>query len=467
MARILSSFRPELGTSLVDPSQVDLTAQERWFLDFFLRAGSFMSAAYFYDEFWHKFLCPMGANAAVKHAGIALAASYLQIRFHHCGSHDECKKMKSLIWRQTNKSITHLLEQSTPQYISGKCGNREVVVTCATLFSLLSVFNNDLPTAQAHSYHGFEVMKEWRNSNFNDSATGTALSQALMNIRLKCHAYSNPSSFLQDDNPVLLHVPDLETFNNTSTRCAVDSFWIFWTWFMSMQQPTDTFSVDGNVDELCSGLHSAELSLMFKVRVWESLLSTYIRRTGDSAPESLHDALIFLRLLRQVMCIRVGAAVSAIEDPIFKPFEGRYGGLLVYFLHANELASELLQSLVRRKVSKPAFSIGAVLGLLFFCGFRCRDWGSRRVTLGLMQACMKRARHTANLITPVSEKLPAALERLIDIESEGLQPGNVVPESARIRSVRVTTACPGLTRSQLSYVRTGAFGFDENFNECL
>lgn len=39
---------------LVDPSQVNLTGQERWTLDFFWKAASFNSANFIFEEFWHR-----------------------------------------------------------------------------------------------------------------------------------------------------------------------------------------------------------------------------------------------------------------------------------------------------------------------------------------------------------------------------------------------------------------------------
>ena len=54
----------------------------------------------------------------------------------------------------------------------------------------------------------------------------------------------------------------------------------------------------------------------------------------------------------------------------------------------------------------------------------------------------------------------SALERIIDIESHGLQPENVVPESARIQYV-IFTGCPGSSNIRFSYRPVGMDGLVE------
>ena len=141
----------------------------------------------------------------------------------------------------------------------------------------------------------------------------------------------------------------------------------------------------------------------------------------------------------------------------------RYDGLGTYFRRVTECAGELLQSALRRRnVSKPRFPIDtAVLTPLFFTGFCCRDWTIRRDALQLLDAWGEVIEPTNSRERVVRGMKRSALERLIDIESEGLQPGSVIPEPARIRYVRVAVP-PGSLRAHISYLRSSSAVFENS-----
>lgn len=171
----------------------------------------------------------------------------------------------------------------------------------------------------------------------------------------------------------------------------------------------------------------------------------HFERYSNSCP-LLHDVLTLHGILHQVLIVKIGAVPATTDGGV--SFAMNCDRFWVNFQSVNELASELLQSLKQQKVSNPFFQINlAVIIPLFFCGFYCRDWVIRRESLRLLRAwegAFGGPNSTQSILLRSS-----ALEQVIDIESEGLRPGDVVPESARVRVVHVT-ATAGFPKMQAS-----------------
>ena len=153
----------------------------------------------------------------------------------------------------------------------------------------------------------------------------------------------------------------------------------------------------------------------------------------------------------------MAAALADDRGAIFKPSHMKYDAVLAYFRSINEFGKKILQSLIRQNISKPTFPIDSAVGTpLFFCGFYCRNWSTRREALRFLRALEEGFKGSAAFL---SMKL-SALERIIDIESHGLQPGDVVPESARIQYVEFTRQ-PGSSNIRFSYHSAGMDGLIE------
>ena len=127
----------------------------------------------------------------------------------------------------------------------------------------------------------------------------------------------------------------------------------------------------------------------------------------------------------------------------------RYDAFLVYFRRINETVKKILHAQIRRNVSVPAFPIDDAAGMpLFLCGYCCRAWSTRREALHLLKTWetgFKDSHITRFLAAKIT-----ALERIIEVEPQGLQPGRMIPESARIDFVRFT-ASPGSSNIRFSY----------------
>ena len=304
------------------------------------------------------------------------------------------------------------------------------MMTCIFL-AWLANCSDDPETLRMHAMYGCRAMQEWEEVDFDNSSIGRALFYGVSDLSFRIQAYEKPALFLQDDQPILLHAATCTMADNLShAEYLVNRYCDVWSELMLPPLPHGFSAGDVN-DDSDSTLHTWRVSMMFRARIWERQLKMWYAQLV-MAPQSLHDLLTLTRLWDQAVCAKISAAVAAEEDPVHKPLQMRYDVLWPYFRRINELGKKLLQSLIREGVSKPVFPIDqAVATPLFFCGQRCRDWSIRREALHLLRAWGERFKGTT-LPTKVS-----ALERIIDIESRGLQPGSVVPEPARIHFVEV------------------------------
>ena len=444
----------KLARTMVEPGKVGLSTHECFFLDFFRTEGAMDFAGPPYDLLFDRVALQLGTwQPAVKHAAIALTANAntrSQCYWGRFGGGHE--KMNNFVLSQTSKSITYLLQPPAPEGLMNRRTHREVLMTTCFLLALLAFCMDDCATFQMHVMHGQRAMREWENADFDNSSIGNILFDAVTDLSFRLQVQSNPALFLQDDNLLLLRAAQgLSYFNLSYISYNMDRYWSIWRQTL-FPQDADGFRV-GTVDDSTSILRSAKVGAMYKPRIWQRQLKAHIQRVGPLAPQSFHDWLTLLRLWEQVMCAKISAAVAADEDPVWKPLQMRYDVFWVYFRHINELSKKLLQSQVRQDASNPAFPIDqAVVTPLFFCGLHCRDWSIRREALHLIQTWGERfkgSRTTASLPTALY-----ALERIIDIESDGLQPGSVVPESARIHFVEVAGR-HGSSNKEFSYLQLG------------
>ena len=212
-----------------------------------------------------------------------------------------------------------------------------------------------MSAVQTHLFHGRRLMKEWANSNFDNSRVWPILDKALADMLLKYQTISNPVTMLQDGNPAVCCAPVLEHFNFTISRDNIDPLSDRWRAFI-IKRYMDGFSV-GTVDDSYVSLPLGEIGTMFKTPIMERQLDTYARRAGRSTPDSLYYLLILIKLWRQVLAAKLSAALSVDQDPVSRSFEMRYDALVVYFQRVNELAKELLQTLIHGESPNPSFPL--------------------------------------------------------------------------------------------------------------
>ena len=385
---------------------------------------------------------------------MALGASHLAFRFRNNGSGggdgslDKAKEFHVLTLSQSNRAITRLLEQFRNKNLAEKSSQPAVTIltTCAILV-FVAISHDDLAAAHAHITYGLKAIKEWEKTNFDNSPVGPFLHRVLFNLHLKYQVCCNPVLYMEEPPPAGAAEVGNYEFKDRTILAALVNFWDYWMWQIS-QPHVLGFSMGSIHVDSCPpihSIHSLDIGTMFKVLRWRRLLEGYFQQQLVSLQQpSLHDLSTLLGIWFQVFCIKVATE----KDPACNqlPFEMRYDGFRSYFQRANELANKLLLSLIQQGISKPTFPVNkAIIMPLFYCGFHCRDWSIRRETLGLLREW--EGRFTA---PPLPSK-SSVLERLIDVESEGLRPGDMVPESARIHYVCATMR-PGSEEAHLSCI---------------
>ena len=443
--------------TMPDPGKIGLSADECFVLDVFRHVGASRFASYPVDDFIYGVVRQVGeSQPSVKHAAMAFTVLGHPYAERHFGEGRE--KLNRFVLRQTSKSITHLLQQPTPKDPFGKRAHREVVMTMCGLLTLVAVIDNDVATLKMHLNHGQRAMREWQEANFDGSSIAPTLSAILVDLNWRLQIASNPACFLQDDNPWLLGAPMLGNFNVSTAESTVDRHWRFWsTLVLNDDYPSGFASYPDCPTHI---LISFRISFLFKVRIYTRQLKACIDQVGHSAAQSVQDLLMAFRLWEQTACAVVAAALMDDEGAVFKLSHTRFDGLWIYFRRINEFARKIMQSLIWQNISSTTnFPIDLAVGTpLFFCGFYCRDWSIRREALRLLKAFEERFRGSG-AIGCLPMKV-SALERIIDIESHGLQPGDVVPELARICHVEFS-GCPGSSDIRFLYRPAGMDGLVE------
>ena len=450
--------RVHLPTTVLDPGKVGLSAHERFFLGFFRNVGAFDFASYPYNIFLSEVVGQLGeSQPSVKHAALALTAlGHTRARCYFGEGNQN--QLNDFVLRQTGKSLTHLLRQPAPKDLLNGRAQREVTMTMCGILALLADLQSDFDAQRMHLMYGQRAMQEWQDTDFDGGSIAPTLAALFATENRSVQLLSNPASFLQDDNPFLLQASSyLGDFNISTAKSTVARHFDWWSSFvLNRELPNGFQTLDDNPHNIFKNSHVA---FLFKVRIYRQQLNTSIEQAGFSAPQSVLDLLTALRLWEQTTCAMVAAALVNYESSIFKPSQMGYDAVWAYFRRINEFGKKILQSLVRQNASVPDFPIGPTVGTpLFCCGCYCRDWSIRREALRLLKALEERFKGSgAAAFLPMKI---SALERIIDIESHGLQPGGVVPESARIQSVRFTGR-PGSSSICFSYQPVGVDGFVE------
>ena len=446
-----------LPIAMADPCKIGLSAHECFFLDFFRNVGAFDFAGYPIGNFLNVLVRQIGeSQPSVKHASIALTSmghTRAQAYFD-----DGRGKLKDFALRQTRTSISHLPQQPTSEDLLSRRAHREVVMTMRCILALLAQTQNELETYKMHLAYGLRAMQEWQDADFDGSSIAPMLSVLLADLNWRLQIASKPASFPQDDNPLLLNASCFCDFNVSTAEYTVNPHWEQWSHIMLRPDQGNRFASNPDCPDRI--LLGSRIAFLFKVRIYSRHLKACLDQVRDSAaPQSIRDLSTALRLWDQFACAIVAAALGEDEGAIFRPSQMKYDAAFAYFRRVNEFGKKILQSQARQNVSAPTFPIDYAVGTpLFFCGFYCRDWSTRREALRLLKALEERFRGS-DAIALLPMKI-SALERIIDIESHGLQPGNAVPEVARIHYVEYTGR-PGSSDILFSYCPVGMDGLVE------
>ena len=445
---------------MVDPNKVGLTSHECFFLDLCRSSGIVYFASYPGDDLLNGYVRQIAeSQPAIKHAAIAgtvLGNPYSKLYFG--SGNEKAKKVNEFVMRQTSKAIRYLLQKPTPKDPLDKRAHREVVMTMCGVLAQMSMGLDQLDTYRMHVEHGQRAMQEWEDEDFNHSSIAPTLSIFLAQENCLVQMSSNPALFLHNDNPFLRQASSFCDFKMSTAEHIVSGHWHIWS-YLVLRDGVIPNGLAGWSEYPDGILKSTAITFLVKVQMYKRLLKDCIEQAGFSATQSLRDLWMPLALWDQVACAMVGAALAMDESTIFKPSQMKYDAVLAYFRRINELAKKIVRSLAQQDASTLSYSVDYVVGTaLFFCGFYCRDWSTRREALHLLKVLGERYKGSDALgFLPMKI---SALKLIIDIESHGLQPEDMVPEFARIQYVEFSGS-PGSPNIRFSYRPVGMDGLAE------
>ncbi|KAL3457533.1 hypothetical protein BJX64DRAFT_268673 [Aspergillus heterothallicus] len=394
----------------------DLAADERRYLDFFRSTTAAQCAGYFYDEFWQRLVHRVSeAEPAVCHAVISLGSlncRFLQRRMGMAGDERSWARDAEFSLRQSNKAIACLRRVLEGEERLGRQRTEIALVVCVVLVSTM-LFQEDAVSAGRHLRSGLTLLEAYLSDNPAHSAASVAITQAFAGVLLSWLTFSTPDAeAVEGAQTYPFLVPRAFPEIAFDINKAGD-FVVALARLVLLGHP-EALTWAGGQD-----------AVIQKLRGW----GTQIKQSAITHQARLsrrdRSALMLLELWSEVLYIilKVGS-----EPP---PRESRYDAYLAGFQHSVQLARELLKT--DTSVDPiPTFSVNlGIIAPLFYCGLRCRDWLVRQEALLLL----RRWRRQEGIWS--SNTTARVLARLIDVESTGLTPEDVIPESSRIEAVHV------------------------------
>lgn len=303
-----------------------------------------------------------------------------------------------------------------------------MLVTCLT-FTLLTVFQGDLYSARRHLASGYKLFKVWDDQQDQD-ATGIAIRQAFAQMHVYWSFCSYTALFVEDSEQLNSGYP---TSPNTTTALSninpplysgidqmdrIQKFSILVSGFILDYTPCG-FDI-GPANYIG---HGAAVVLA-KLRLCRSHLLAVLTELEGLALEDC-DSLNVLSLLIDVIEIKL--AVAKIQPPD----EMIYDDHLEQFQHITKLAQALADSATGSSdvTISPFNHRYSVLPALLWSAAKCRNWQVRR---DIFYITYRRPEDD-----DWASAATVALKRLIDMESNGVKPGDVIPESARAYWINV------------------------------
>ncbi|OJZ84388.1 hypothetical protein ASPFODRAFT_48409 [Aspergillus luchuensis CBS 106.47] len=407
---------------ILHTNEIDLTRQERWYLDFFRRNTAFQCSGYFDDDFWLRLVHQVTeAEPAVRHAAIALSALHCNFERTTTGQGTIDSRLPL---QQCVKAISSLRHQLAGGGVPSSANMEITLVTCV-LFVSFMFLQGDTQSACCHLRGGLKLLKEWRSTGKPGySTTGAVLMKVFARLQLQWSTFAD-EVFIEEVDSNRCDAPYME-INDFSLEEPTDSLEKAGSLLVRLGRLVLTpNSSDPSSPGYCTVLDSRRMAILNKLQRWTTELDDSMTCTGNTLLLRDSTILTVLKLWSEIIYI------MAATETRLGGSETRFDAFHLNFGRAVALAKILLLSTPAQS-TMPNFSIGmGIIPPLFFCAFKCRDWYIRREAVQLLRSCQRQE----GLWTTPGAVL--VLERLIDIESKGLMPGDLVPESRRIDSIHV------------------------------
>lgn len=407
--------KSSLPAPLVNGGQVDLTPDERWYLDYFRQVTSLQCSSYFYDEFWERLVHQASdIQPAVRHAAIGMGALNWQFAQLRMGT-NTTPFDRTFSLQQCNRAIAYL-QQNLADDRMGRAKVETAMVTCLVLVCVI-LFQEDSETAGRHLGAGENLLRQYLLENPSGTSVSQALKQTFAATNLVYATFANKDPDAED--PISpWFIPD-EIPNDSGSSEKTHDFLVTLARMVIQNYPRG-FRV-GSPDP---DLDMEPFAVLTKLRGWRAQLKGSLSVHKDRLRQRDLDALTLLELWGEVLLILI------MVNTRFQPREIKYDSLLRHFEKVVHLSDVLLIS--TSLSSAPTFSTNTgVIPPLLFCALKCRDWLVRQQALLLLRRWRRKERNLS--ICPIV----LVSQRIIEIEMEGLTPEDAVPEAARIGSITV------------------------------
>lgn len=324
---------------LVDASQIDLTFEERWFLDFFRRTTAVTNADYFHKPFWGMLVHQSSeVQPAVRHAVIGIGS------LHWSGvvapESVPSGRMTAFSLSQCHKALGYL-QQNLVADIPRRERMETVLISCGILLAF-AFSQGDAWAGGCHLRAGYEVLHDWQKERMDESPIGEVVLGSFYQIFLDwppfdpdadSKHYSYPHQLSNDYSMgVLIETPE--------EACGI---LLILGWLVLQIKPLS--STD-------SSTTSAPFAMLKRLHHWKDS----ILREASSLSRPREDTIAILGLWSEAFLIK------AVSDKHLDEGEMRYDHLSSNFQRAACQGREILA----RDSLKSSWAKSAIVTPLFF-----------------------------------------------------------------------------------------------------
>ncbi|KAJ5971472.1 uncharacterized protein N7479_001390 [Penicillium vulpinum] len=398
---------------VVDGSQVGLSRMERDYLYSFRSYTAGQCAGYHFDPFWQVLVHQVSESCPeVRHAAIGIGA------LHRRFANPDSNRNDIFPLRQSTKAIACLRTAMMKDNQSDPSVTEKILVACVVLVTF-ALFQGDVDAVRCHLQAGTKLLWEWRKKNFRNP-----VASVLLHTFIQLHIHWASATRLQDYIGGFPYLQELIHDNLVDISAYTDELSkatllvSVQSWALMLSDPVSLDPMTTNLSKGFTWDTPANKVHRFNMQVEEC---TVLHRKAAS-PTKLR-AFMVLQIQIEMMQI-------VLASTKFSGCETEWDSLLPHFQAIVDTAEVLLSSF--DQLSDPLFSAKeGFLGALMFCGLKCRDWTVRQKVLAI---CRKYHRREGMFSTTEAALL---LQRMYDVESAGIPPGEKIPESARIPNMYI------------------------------
>jgi hypothetical protein len=385
---------------------------ERDYLYSFRSYTASQCAGYNFDPFWQVLVHQVSESCPeVRHAAIGIGA------LHRKFANPASDRNDIFPIRQSTKAIACLRTAMMKDDQSDPSATEKVLVACVVLVTF-ALFQGDVDAVRCHLRAGTKLLWEWRQKN-----SKSPVASVLLHTFIQLHIHWASATRLEDykggDFPYLLelihdNLVDISTYADELSKATLLVSVQAWSLILS-----DPVSLDPMTSNMSQGF------------TWDTPANKVHRfNTQVQQCTALHQKTACPTKLRAFMVLQMQIQMMEIvlASTKFSGPETDWDTVLHNFQAIAENAEMLLCSF--DQLPDPLFSVKeGFLGALMFCGIKCRDWTVRQKVLAI---CRKYNRREGMFSTAEAAVM---LQRVYDIESAGVPPGEKIPESARLSAV--------------------------------